>query len=525
MQKLSILDTWFTRETDTTFQHLVNVMVFEPDGPRITMKSMRSIVEQRLHVLPLTRRRLVEVPLGLGEPYWVEDPDFDLDNHLTESMLPLPGDDRQLAQYAARLGSERLDRRRPLWSLDLVNGLEGGRQALIMRFHHSSVDGGSGMDVTGRLLDPSPTIREFDEPEPWAADRVPHAPELLTRATAGMTVRPLKMLDVERRLLMRAPRIMPALAKALRELPHTAPVVGASMMRHAWKEGPPVQGPPTLAPRTPLNSLITANREVVWATFELAELKAIKEAHGVTLNDVVIAACAGSLRNWLQARDALPRIPTIVSVPVSTRTEEQQGTFGNRVSMLIGQFPTHIADPLRRLQAASASMTAAKERHEAIGPELLADLGVFMMPSLLARANRAFQRTDMPLLVWNVAVTNVPGPRHELYFAGRRLEAIKPVGFLVDDLGVMMAFIGYRDTITLGMLTCPDLVPGADELVDGVRNEIRELAALSRTSIADRGPVNGVPPAGPEPAARVAAPDRPVAAAAYPTATTQMETP
>ena len=230
----------------------------------------------------------------------------------------------------------------------------------------------------------------------------------------------------------------------------------------------------------------------------------------MTLNDVVIAACAGSLRDWLQARDALPAIPTIVSVPVSTRTEEQQGTFGNRVSMLIGQFPTHIADPLRRLQAASASMSAAKERHEAIGPELLADLGVFMMPSLLARANRAFQRTDMPLLIWNVAVTNVPGPRHELYFAGRRLEAIKPVGFLVDDLGVMMAFIGYRDKITLGMLTCPDLVPGADELVDGVRNGIRELAALSRTSIADRGPVNGVPPAGPAPAARAAAPDRPV---------------
>ena len=163
MKKLSILDTWFTRETDTTFQHLVNVMVFEPDGPRITMKSMRSIVEQRLDVLPLTRRRLVEVPLGLGEPYWVEDPDFDLDNHLTESTLPRPGTIGSWPNMRRDWASERLDRRRPLWSLDLVNGLEGGRQALIMRFHHSSVDGGSGMDVTGILLDPSPTVRDFDE--------------------------------------------------------------------------------------------------------------------------------------------------------------------------------------------------------------------------------------------------------------------------------------------------------------------------------------------------------------------------
>ena len=237
MKKLSVLDTWFTRETDTTFQHLVNVMVFEPEGPRITMKSMRAIVERRLHMLPLTRRRLVEVPLGLGEPYWVEDPEFDLDNHLTESTLPSPGDDQQLAEYAARLASEPLDRRRPLWSLDLVHGLDGGRQALMMRFHHASVDGGSGMEVTGILLDPTPEIRHFDEREPWAADRMPRAPELLARAAAGMTVRPLKMLDVERRLLIRAPRIVPKLAKAVRELPYIAPVVRASIVRRALEQG------------------------------------------------------------------------------------------------------------------------------------------------------------------------------------------------------------------------------------------------------------------------------------------------
>jgi len=480
MQKLSVLDTWFTRETDTTFQHLVNVMVFEPEGPPITMTSVRSIVEERLHLLPLTRRRLVEVPLGLGEPYWIEDPEFDLDNHVIEITLPAPGDDRQLAQLATRLSSEPLDRSRPLWSLHLVHGLQGGRQALVMRFHHASVDGGSGQEVTKILLDPTPETRRYEPREAWTPDRVPGAPELLARAAADLTVRPLRMLDVERRLLMRAPRVVPAVAKAMRALPHTAPAVGVSMMRHGWRHGPHVQGPPTLAPRTPVNSLLTANREVVWETFDLGDLKTIKDAHGVTLNDVVIAACAGALRDWLHARGELPRVPTIVSVPVSTRTEEQQGAFGNRVSMLVGRFPTHIADPVLRLRAAGAAMRAAKERHEAIGPEALADLGHFMMPSLLARAGRALQRTDMPVLIWNVAVTNVPGARDDLYFAGRRLESVKPVGFLVDDLGVMMAFISYRDRITLGMLTCPDIVPGADELAAGVRRGIEELLALSR---------------------------------------------
>jgi diacylglycerol O-acyltransferase / wax synthase len=482
MKKLSALDTWFTRENATAFQHLVNVMVFEPDGPPITMDLVRSITAERLHLLPLTRQRLVEVPLGLGEPYWVQDPDFELSNHLVEATLPAPGDDRALAAYAARLASRQLDRSRPLWDLHLVDGLQGGRQALMMRFHHASVDGGSGMDVTGILLDPTAKIRRYVG-DGWTPERVPSGAELVARAVADLPLRPVRMLGVGRRLLGRVPKIVPALGKTLPQLPRSLPAVGTSSMRRVWEEGPPVQGPATLAPRTRLNHLITANREVVFETFSVTELKAIKSAFGVTLNDVVVAACAGAVREWLQAHDVLPHVPTIVNVPVSTRTDEQRGDFGNRVSMLIAQFPTHIADPLARLEAASGSMRAAKERNEALGRDMLAEWGELMMPSLVARANRATGRTDMPVLVWNVAVTNVPGPREDLFFAGRRLESIKPVGFLLDDLALMLAFISYRDQITLGVLSCPDLVPDAAMLAHGVRRELEELAALAHIPI------------------------------------------
>jgi WS/DGAT/MGAT family acyltransferase len=477
MQKLSVADTWFTRESATTFQHLVNVLVFEPEGPRLTVARLRTLVEQRLHRLPLTRRRLVEVPLGLGEPYWIEDPDFDLDHHLAETTLPRPGDDRRLAELAARLASEPLDRDRPLWTLVLVNGLKGRRQAVIVLFHHASVDGGSGMDVTGILLDRTPEWRQVEPEDAWRPDRVPHAPELLARAGYHLARRPLEVLSAQRGTLGRLPRIASTFGRTVTHLPGTTPVVARAMMRRARDEGMIVEGPAVLAPRTPLNRRITANRSVAWETFSLDELKAIKNAFGVTLNDVVMAAASGAYREWLEEHDALPSVPTTVVVPVSVRTEEERGTFGNRVSIMLARFPTHVADPVMRLRATHEALKAAKDRHHALGAEFLTDWGKITMPSLIARANRALARTDLPLLLWNFAVTNVPGPREALYLAGRRLESIKPVGFIMDDLGALMAFLSYRDEITLAVIACPDVVPDVERLVAGVRHGIEELAA------------------------------------------------
>ncbi|HEX6021508.1 MAG TPA: wax ester/triacylglycerol synthase family O-acyltransferase [Solirubrobacter sp.] len=477
MEKLSVADTWFTRESETTFQHLVNVLVFDPEGPRLTMPRLRKLVEQRLHRLPLTRRRLVEVPLGLGEPYWIEDPEFDLDNHLEQVRLPRPGDDRRLAELAARLASEPLDRDRPLWKIVLVNGLESRRQAVIVLFHHASVDGGSGMDVTGILLDPTPEWEHVEPEDGWEPDRVPLPPELLARAGYHLARRPLEVLASQRATIRRLPKIATTFGKTLTAAPKTAPVVARSMMRRFREEGPVVEGPAPLAPRTPLNRRITANRSVAWETFSLDELKAIKNAFGVTLNDVVMAAAAGAYREWLDERDALPAIPTTVVVPVSVRTEEERGTFGNRVSIMLSRFPTNVADPVLRLRETHKALKAAKERHHALGPEFLTDWGKLTMPSLIARANRALSRTDLPVLLWNFAVTNVPGPRQDLYLAGRRLESIKPVGFIMDDLGALMAFLSYRDEITLAVIACPDVVPDVEGLVAAVRHNIEELAA------------------------------------------------
>jgi diacylglycerol O-acyltransferase / wax synthase len=466
MQQLSVLDTWFIQESNTTFNQIVDALVFEPEERSLSMPELRAVVEQRLHLLPPLRRRLVEVPFGMDEPYWIEDPDFDLSNHLHEATLPEPGDDRQLAAHAAVMASKPLDRSRPLWELQLVHGLEGGRVAVFKKMHHAAVDGASGIDVTTILLDRTPEPPAIPPPEPWVPDPIPSDPEMMMRGMAGLARRPLRMLDTEGRMLERIPWFRQARRDTTDE---------------ATRDGELLWKPPRNPPRTPLNAKITADRSVAFGTLSLDELKSVKNRFGVTLNDVVIALCAGSVRRWLQARDALPNEPLLVCVPVSVRTEEQKGAFGNRVSMMIAEFPTHLADPGERVRAAHEAMKAAKEQHKAIGAEILTDMGMFAMPAVEARASRVLAQmgAEVPVearpFMWNVAVSNVPGPRETLYLGGHPLEVIKPVGFLADELGLMIALISYRDRVGFGALAEPHLVPDVWSIADGVRDALAEL--------------------------------------------------
>jgi WS/DGAT/MGAT family acyltransferase len=468
MQQLSVLDTWFTQETRTTFNHIIDALVFEPEEHNLSMEELRAVVEQRLHLLPPLRRRLVEVPFGMDEPYWIEDPDFDLSKHLHETALPHPGGDRELAAHAAAMASKPLDRSRPLWELQLVRGLEGGRVAILKKMHHAAVDGASGIEVTTILLDRTPDPPAISPPnDPWIPDRIPSQPEMMMRGLSGLARRPLQMFETtQARMQERMPRPGQATRGTTGE-----PLRDGELL---WK-------PPKVPPRTPLNGKITADRSVAFGTMSLEELKFVKNRFGVTLNDVIIALCAASVRSWLQARDALPGEPLLVCVPVSVRLEEQKGTFGNRVSMMIAEFPTHLADPVDRLRAAHEAMKAAKEQHKAIGAEILTDMGLFTMPAVEARANRVLAQMEAhpPIqtrpLMWNVAVSNVPGPREPLYIAGHRLEAIKPVGLLADDLGLMIALISYRHSVGFGAIACPQLVPDVWSVVDGVRSALDEL--------------------------------------------------
>jgi WS/DGAT/MGAT family acyltransferase len=470
MQQLTALDAIFINESDTQFQHICDIMIFDADGPGLTLEELRAVVEPRLHLIGPLRRRVVEVPFGIDEPYWIEDPDFDLGNHLLEESLPAPGGDRELAELTAQIAGQPLDRSRPLWELHLIHGLEGGRKALIKKFHHAAVDGVSGLEIVGILLDPTPEPREVPAPtEEWRPDTVPQESEMLMRGFAGAVRRPLRMFEAQQRLLQNLPK------------------PGEPILRPTGDQttdGGFLSAPGQAPPQTPWNRKITAKRSVAFGSVPLGDVKEIKNRLGVTLNDVIVAVSAGGIRRWLQERNALPSKPLLVGVPISVRTEEERTQFGNRVSLLIATFPTHLATAEERVRAAHEAMKVAKEEHNAIGANLMGDMGELMMPALQARASRVTASLDVPeapealqdqLLRWNLSISNVPGSRVPLYLAGHRLQAHYPVGMVHERQGLMITLFSYLDAIGFGLVSDPALVPDLWHLLDLIKDELQQL--------------------------------------------------
>ena len=383
MQQLTGLDAAFLAlDSPTAYGHVGSVSVLEPPagGEALTVERLTELIESRLPLAPLFRRRLVEVPFGLDQPYWIEDPDFDIEFHVRELALPAPGDDRQLAIQAARLHARPLDRRRPLWETYLIHGLQGGRQAVYVKVHHAAIDGVSGNDLLASLMDTSPEPRDVGEPDSWRPE---------DRARSGAAAGAQRCVAGDQPGSGRAGvggdrALLPALVSSPAR--PWLPLVDRFLLRR--DRGVVLSAPPLIAPATPFNKNIGPHRRWAFASVPLAEVKAIKNAAGVTVNDVVMALCAGALRVWLQKHDVLPEGPLVAAVPVSIRTEEQKGTHGNRVSSVIAALPTHLADPAGRLAAVHEAMRAAKEQHNALPAELLTDIAEFSMPALANQANR-----------------------------------------------------------------------------------------------------------------------------------------
>ncbi len=266
----------------------------------LTLDRLTQVIQARLHLIPPFRRRLVEAPFGLDQPYWIEDPDFDIEFHVRELALPEPGDDKQLADRAARLHARPLDRRRPLWELYLVQGLQGGRKAIYTKVHHAAIDGVSGNDILTALLDPSPEGREMPPPPPWECDDQPSAVGMLARSVVSLTAQPLRAARLSYGLV----RSLPALATSPAR--PRLPIVDRLLRRDA---NVVLSSPGLRAPATPFNRSITPHRRWAFRSLPLADVKTIKNATGTTVNDVVMALCAGALRHWLPDHDALPTAP------------------------------------------------------------------------------------------------------------------------------------------------------------------------------------------------------------------------
>jgi diacylglycerol O-acyltransferase len=479
MWQLTSLDAQFLAiETPRTYGHVSGLAVYDPStapGGAVELKDVCDLVSERLHLLPPFRRRLVEVPFGLDHPYWVEDPDFDLDFHVRETALPPPGDPRRLADLVARIVARPLDRSHPLWELYLIHGLQGGRVALLTKVHHAAVDGLSGAEILTILLDPSPEGREVPPAPPRRRERVPSQVEMLALGIAALPRQPL-----------RAVRALPSTLANLEDLPGVRALPGISLLGRAATEARrllpgvechEVDALATRAPQTRFNRRVSAHRRFSFGSISLDRVKAIKNELGITVNDVVMGVCATALRDWLLARDELPDEPLVAMVPLSTRTPEQYGTFGNRVTVMFVPIPTDVADPRNRLMQMHQTMKVAKTRHRAIPADILQDATRSLPPAVFAAATRAMVSTGAigTIRPLNVVISNVPGPREPLFAAGAKLEAHYPVSVIVDGAGLNITCLSYRDHIDFGIVADREQVEDAWPLMHAVAAGVAEL--------------------------------------------------
>jgi diacylglycerol O-acyltransferase / wax synthase len=491
MQQLSGLDATFLHlETSAQFGHVSGLSIFSrPDIPEYEpYEAWRRQLEQRLHLLEPLRRRLAEVPLGLDHPYWIADPDFDIDFHVLHTAVPPPGSDRQLATLVGRLVSRPLDRRRPLWLSYVIEGLGSEHFAVLTIVHHSTIDGASGVELMTLMLDDEP---EGDDvvlaSEPWTPERAPGDLEMLARGALGLARKPARgilLTASTAREIGRATR-NPTLVRTANQVRRSlrgplGTVLNLGRKRPEEPDQPPAL-PSVRPPRTPFNGPITPHRKLAIRSTALSEIKAIKSALDATVNDVVMAVCAGGLRTWLDRRGALPEEPLVALVPVSMRSGDESHRWTNRVSMLSAVLPTDEPDPVQRVRRVHESMASSKEIFEALPAERLTDFAEFPPPAVFARAMRlsARLRLGSRLTPGNLVISNVPGPRTPLYAAGARLEHYYPVSTIVEGQGLNITVQSYLDRLDWGLVSCAELVPDVAVLLDDILEDIETLKAAA----------------------------------------------
>jgi diacylglycerol O-acyltransferase len=470
--RLTATDASFlAQEGPTSHMHIGAVMLFE--GPPPAFSDFADHVRGRLHLVPRYRQKLAVPPLETGRPLWVDDPNFNLEYHLRHTALPSPGSEEQLQALAARIHSQQLDRTKPLWEMWLVQGLEDGRFALISKAHHALVDGIAGVDLATVLFDLEPVPPAVPhEGEPWAPQPEPSAAALAARGIRGIAQLPVSL----------AGRAIGAATRPTASL-HAAREAFEGVAEVAWAGLNP-------APETPLNVPIGPHRRLVLVRCELSEFKEIKDAFGGTVNDVVLTVVAGALRRWLQSRGVRTEgLELRALVPVSIRGADEHGHMGNRLAAMRGPLPVYVEDPIARLGVVRAAMDGLKESKQAIGAEVLAGVQNLAPPTVLAQASRMNFSTRL----FNLLVTNVPGPQFPLYILGRELQDLFPVAFLPRSHALAVAIMSYNGGMDFGLLGDYDAMPDLDALGVMLGETRDELLAEAR-----RHASNGKPPSSPK---------------------------
>jgi diacylglycerol O-acyltransferase / wax synthase len=454
MDRLSSVDVSFlTNESASSHMHVGGILIFE--GPPPSYEDLLEHIRGRLHLVPRFRQKLAHPPVQTGRPFWVDDPNFNLEYHVRHSALPAPGSEEQLRKMSARVFSQQLDRTKPLWELWLVQGLTRKRFALITKTHHALVDGVSGVDIATVLFDTKPVPEPAEPDHDWVPDTEPSSATLATKGLEGLLATPL-------RLARRLEHAIQHPQAAVRQLAEAAEGVGEI----GWAFANP-------APTVPLNADIGSHRRFTWVRSDLGQMKRIKNELGGTVNDVVLAVVAGAIRDWLHGRGIRTEgLELRAQVPVSIRAEGERGQLGNRLAVMRAPLPVYIADPVRRLQTVTRAMQGLKQSKQALGAEVITRFNDFAPPTLLAQA----ARINFSTRLFNLVVTNVPGPQMPLYVLGRELQDIFPVGFLPPHQALFVAIMSYNGGDNFGLLADYDTMDDVEVIAEAIERSIAELA-------------------------------------------------
>ncbi len=459
LDRLTSMDASFLhQEGPSSHMHIGGVLVFE--GPAPNFDDYLDHVRGRLHLVPRYRQKLATPPLETGRPLWVDDPSFNIEYHVRHAALPSPGTDEQLFLLVGRIASQPLDRSKPLWENWFVEGLEDDRFSLIFKTHHALVDGVSGVDLATVLFDlapdPPPTPTDL---EPWQPHVEPSGADLVLAGVRGA-------VRTSAELAIRAVTAVTRPANTLSSLRDAAEGLGEIV----WAGLNP-------APETPLNVEIGPHRRYAVVRHELADYKEVKDTLGGTVNDVVLTVVSGALARWLRSRGVRTEgLEMRALVPVSVRSKSDQGTLGNKLTVMRGPLPVYIKDPRARLRFVSKAMDGLKESKQAVGAATLSAVNNLAPPTILAQASRLNFSTRL----FNLIVTNIPGPQVPLYVLGRRLVDLFPIAFLPEHQGLAVAIMSYDGNMDYGLLGDYDALPDIDVIADGIEASLAELLVAAR---------------------------------------------
>ena len=463
LDRLTPVDASFLhQEGPNSHMHIGGLTLVE--GPPPTMDEFLEQIRRRLHLVPRYRHKLAYTAIDSGRPVWIDDPSFNLEYHVRHTALPAPGSWEQLQDLTARIFSQQLDRSKPLWEMWLIEGLQDDRFALITKTHHSLIDGIAGVDLATVLFDLSPDPPQIPHSgKAWQPHPEPGTAHLLAAGVVGAVRTGVALFEGAVDALSHPER---ALSRAREAAEGVGEIVWAGL---------------NPAPETPLNVPIGPHRRFVGVTARLDDFKTVKNAFGGTVNDVVLAIVAGALRKFLISRGRRTEgVEMRALVPVSVRTEDERDGGGNRIVVMRGPLPVYIADPLNRLRFVSHAMDGLKESKQALGAEVIAGAQNFAPPTILAQASRLNFSTRL----FNLIVTNVPGPQFPLYVLGREMIAAIPVAFLPENHALAIAIMSYNGQMNFGLLGDFDALPDIDAIGESIASELANLVSLARETTA-----------------------------------------